>query len=289
MWLIILSKDYKCMAKFRKLFIFLKYNLDLIKKITIKSYLLYLLNLINVLHFFCQQFLLVTKDGIKIFLRPDTSDFTSFSEVFIGNEYNLAFFRNDFSEYEVFNIFDLGANVGAFTLYALSIISCPYKIISVEPDKNNFFLLKKNIRENGLKNVSCLNSAVYSKNKKVFLESKDLFFRDSFKVVESLTNNKRCAEIKAVTLGFLFNKYKIDKLHLLKIDIEGSEFFLLNNENKIFFKKTLIILLEYHLFNDDNEKVDIKNYFEGLNFALVHHQQNSKKQGLMYFKNEAKI
>jgi len=102
-------------------------------------------------------------------------------------------------------VVDAGAHIGTFTLWAAS--QNPWgKIVAVEPNAQFFRYLAENVRVNNLKNVLLEHAAIAREDAgEVFVKS---------------------AGVRAPTVSFasLFQKYQLDKIDLLKMDIEGAEY-----------------------------------------------------------------
>jgi FkbM family methyltransferase len=58
--------------------------------------------------------------------------------------------------------YDLGANLGLFTLLAARLITATGKVFSFEPDPKNAANLRRNIQRNGFTNVTVVESGVWS-------------------------------------------------------------------------------------------------------------------------------
>lgn len=83
-------------------------------------------------------------DGISFFIRPETSDKKSVDEVVLQKGYQrFRPFRFTVEEGETW--IDCGANIGAFTVWALH--SGARRVIAYEPDPDNYEVLKLNMRQ----------------------------------------------------------------------------------------------------------------------------------------------
>lgn len=147
-----------------------------------------------------------------ICLRPDTTDISAFKHVFLRLEYNFK------TNIDPKVIIDGGANIGLSAIYFKNRFPNA-TIIAVEPDKGNFTLLKKNL--SAYENIHLKHSGLW--NKKVSANVIDKYNNGEWGMAieesSSLTNDV----ITTVTIGELIEEFKINKIDLLKLDIEAAE------------------------------------------------------------------
>lgn len=143
-------------------------------------------------------------------------------------------------------IVDLGANEGFYTLMAKA-KSPKARIISVEPNPYAFKLLKKNVKSNKLKGVSIINKAVSSKKGKIDFEvvkgRTAIGATKVYKKYRKLGLEK--IKVDTISLDQLLKNYKLERIDVLKIDVEGSEVEILKS-SKNSFNKIKKIVVEYH-------------------------------------------
>lgn len=157
---------------------------------------------------------------IKMLARGGTADYKEIVAVFSGYEYDL-------SKLPPMNnpvIFDAGAHIGSFTLYALDYYTGknPH-ITSVEPLNENFSYLVKNLSINSSTHaVNAIKKAVGTREGQtgIFVTKS----RDSNKIadINAQPPSKyiRMEHCEVSTPALLAGYQKID---ILKMDIEGSE------------------------------------------------------------------
>ena len=75
--------------------------------------------------------------------------------------------REHFNPKEGDIVVDVGAHVGHYTLISSKRVGQNGKVVAIEADPDNFEMLNRNIKLNGLTNVIPLNYAVYSEVVKV--------------------------------------------------------------------------------------------------------------------------
>jgi FkbM family methyltransferase len=175
--------------------------------------------------------------GRQVFLRRGTSDFHVYKQVLVFHQYDNRKLRNS----PVKTVVDLGANIGLSTLF-LKKCYPEAMVIAVEPDLGNFKQLEKNV--SGFTNVYCLNNAIWSSNKTVELhDTGNGAYGFMIRNIE-IGNEKNV--VRSITMDDIINLYKIEKVDLLKVDIEGSETELFGYESKSWLTKVGCIVIELH-------------------------------------------
>src|SRR3989338_3208429 len=163
-----------------------------------------------------------------------------YEEIFYRNEYFFKSFNNRPM------IFDCGANIGLATVFFKWLY--PESIIyAFEPDPETFILLKKNVRQNKLKNVHLFNTAISNVNVKID------FFIDSKNPGSLIMSSRRermpkdLITVDSITLSSFIQDKKIQRIDFLKIDIEGAEEEAIQDlSNKDQLKKLNKMVIEYH-------------------------------------------
>lgn len=165
----------------------------------------------------------------KLFLRGKTSDVKVFYEVVILNEY--PYIDEDFDL-----IIDAGANVG----YATWVFSERYpnaQIVAIEPENSNMELLKRNTESLG--NIKCIKKGLWS-HKTVLSVADDQVDKYSFRLIDK----KIGRGIETITLNDILNEYPDKNKVLVKMDIEGAEAEVFNNNEWV--NKITYIMIEPH-------------------------------------------
>ena len=113
-------------------------------------------------------------------------------------------------------VVDIGANVGIYTLMAAKLVGKNGMVYAFEPDPDNFKLLEKNVKLNGFTNVRLVNAAVADKTGTL------AFAQDRANPGESHIGNGKL-QVQAVRLADWLKKEKVEKINVIKMDIEGAE------------------------------------------------------------------
>lgn len=118
-------------------------------------------------------------------------------------------------------IVDAGANIGAFTLYALR--QSPHaKVIAIEPFPATFARLSANLERSPLRaRVQLVNAALSSQGGTVTMQDGDI--ASQFRRVVADASNQAGTAVKSCTLPEVFAQAEGD-IDFLKMDIEGGEY-----------------------------------------------------------------
>jgi FkbM family methyltransferase len=146
-------------------------------------------------------------------------------------------------------IFDVGANIGTFTTWMARAFPNG-KIYSFEPQRAVFQMLSGNAAINNLYNVYTHNIGLGKENTKVEFDEPNYFQKNdfgTFSLVENIitekTKNKIVVQIQ--TLDWFLEYYKVPKVHLLKIDVEGMDLDVLTGGYNTIKKHLPVIFIEH--------------------------------------------
>ena len=150
-------------------------------------------------------------------------------------------------------IFDVGANIGCFSVPFAKKVGLNGKVYAFEPQKFIFNVLKKNIKCNELNNVQIFNNAVGSTNTILELNDFDYSQPGNFGGIGLKKNydNSYCAKIKGTKKNkiktlTLNNFLNLKKCNFLKIDVEFMELSVLKGAKDFINKFKPIIWIENH-------------------------------------------
>jgi FkbM family methyltransferase len=156
-----------------------------------------------------------------------------------------AFRKYDYFGYKVTEgsvVVDVGANIGVFAIYA--VMECRAdRVIAFEPHPDNYALLERNVHDNGLTNVTCVNAAVSA-----FTGTATLHVTPANSGGHSLTAppTAESLEVPTLTLDRAAEIYHFGAIDYLKLDCEGAEYAILDSVSPELLAQVDRISMEYH-------------------------------------------
>jgi FkbM family methyltransferase len=167
-----------------------------------------------------------------VYLRDNYSDAAIFRQVFYEEQYK----SERLSKIDASYIIDAGANIGLASIY-FSHAFPKAKILALEPQKDNFDILEKNVQ--AYKNVTPVHAALWGSNETISIKNPESL------AASFMVDADDKSTIPALTVSYLLEKYNCRTIDVLKIDIEGAEkeVFEVNTE---WLKNVNVLIIELH-------------------------------------------
>lgn len=201
------------------------------------------------------------RDGVSLLGRTASLDVRLVNEIWLDRIYDTGLASPIQPDWV---ILDLGANKGYFTVRAAF---KAYKVISVEPNPVSHALCMANITLNGLtEKVRLYQAAVAAQPGQISFsiaeDSACCTILDRPDVTHKIT-------VEALTVPEIIRG--IEKVNLLKMDIEGAELdLLLAPSSEEWLNKVDRIVMEYHpMFYSEQSRVSMVERLESLGFRVV--------------------
>lgn len=196
-------------------------------------------------------------------------------------------------------ILDIGANIGYYSLMASKRIGEKGKIFAFEPVSNTYKKLQDNIYLNNFTNIRSENLAVSNSESEIELFVADEMSTGSSSIAMHVNFSGIKEKVKTIEIDKYCKLNKIEKLDLVKIDVEGCEPMVIEGMNHTMISKKPLILIEvlderlnkinsskeklYELFN----KADYEAY-EIIDNNSLKKISKPKEGGLIVFKHRNK-
>ncbi len=150
---------------------------------------------------------------LPITVRLGTSDLIVFEDIFVKREYDWTFSAAPQL------ILDAGGHIGLSAAY-FAVRYPEATIIAIEPDADNFDLLKVNTAH--FPNVHAIRAALWHESGRISLRDPGLGSW-GFQVAAADKPGPPTDLVRAITIPEIIEEFGLGRIDLLKIDVEGSE------------------------------------------------------------------
>jgi len=209
-------------------------------------------------------------------LRKSSSDYETFYQAIVHSQYNF--------NYKIIPevIIDGGANIGLASI-AFKNLFPNAKIIAIEPDKENFEQLNRNISR--YKDIFTIQAGLWNTNG--FLSVTDKYNIGKWGMVTEEVIENTPGSINTITIEQIMHDYKLDRIDILKLDIETAERELFSSGYASWLPKVKVIIIELHdsitegtarpFFKAINETFEKYRFFQlGENTIIINEDLQSK-------------
>jgi FkbM family methyltransferase len=186
---------------------------------------------------------------------PDDALWGMVTEVLLLDTYERAGIRLGDSRGVVI---DGGAHVGLFALRAAA--HCSH-VIAIEPHPYNFEILQKNLARNGVRNVSAVCKALWTAQNPV-----QLFDGGDSMSPSLLTRGTVSHQVEPVRLDDLVSD--AGRVDLLKLDIEGAEFQVIETAEDDTLRKIGAVVVELHLRGHSEAETEMVERLQSVGFRV---------------------
>ena len=172
--------------------------------------------------------------------------------------------------------FDVGSNMGFYTLWASRFLNISGSIHSFEPDENNFNRLYENLKINNIQKFVTINQVAISDINGILQFSIGLDGENHI-----LSNaNDAFTKVDSLSLDFYCKSNNVNCIDYLKVDVEGFELMVIKGaKNLIEQKRIKIIQLEINktLGNSNTSSEELINTLEEFGYILCKYDVEKKQ------------
>lgn len=215
--------------------------------------------------------ILLSSDSLPFYFRRGTSDFDCFEQIFLSHQYRSPL------QIAPLTIVDAGANIGASVRYFAHTFP-KAQIWAIEPDLTNFELLRRNSKN--LPQTHLIASALWPNKEPVFITDLDA---EKWKFEVSIAPSISASQaLSSLTIPEILSQIPSGRINLLKLDIEGAERELFQENADVWLSKVDVIIIELH----DRFKAGCSNAFYAAICKRPFHQEVMGENIFIYFMPE---
>jgi FkbM family methyltransferase len=160
--------------------------------------------------------------------------------------------------------YDLGANIGLFSLIAARLVGKSGKVFSFEPDPETASRLRRNVERNGFNNITVVEAGIWSVSGPVNFVPADDSSPDR--------GVGRFARVEGAAAGIPIPCIALDEFvlrmpppYLIKCDVEGAEVEVFRGAERLLASRRPLIICETH---PETEGMELKEHFVQLGYTL---------------------
>jgi len=210
---------------------------------------------------------------LKLNIR-DEADQSVMREIFKLREYKVA---EDVIDVSIDPILDIGAHAGFFCLYC-RVLNPEVLIFAVEPLTENIGALNEHLQINNITGVKVIEGAMTGATGK----RKLVVTEDSH---NNFLGEMGTREIQAYGFRDFCKKNKIKEISLLKMDIEGGEYEIIDSLEDKDFAMIPAMILEYHDGERNHKELEEKLRENGFGVQIFP-SKFDKSMGFIFAKNK---
>ncbi len=171
-----------------------------------------------------------------IYLRCDTTDPGTMREVFFDRDYDVE------TDHKIDCIVDAGANIGMTAVYFANKYP-DATTLAIEPEVNNFTLLKKNTAK--YPRIIPIQAALWNHTGLIQLHDPGRGEHGYVTREEQANSDASTHAVPSVTMSDLMSRFSISMIDLFKVDIEGAEKEVFET-SEAWIDKVALIIVELH-------------------------------------------
>ena len=170
-------------------------------------------------------------------------------------------------------ILDIGSNIGYYAILESKLIGSTGKIFSIEPSPQNFKLLQENLEIQDTNNFQIFNLAIGNKNEKLeFLISKKSNWSKIKQESDIIGENDTVITVPVKTLNLFCEDNNLEKINLIRMDVEGYEEKIIEGGKEILRKMKPILMIEIHkMYLGKKRTIKILNELNDLGYTVKYY------------------
>jgi len=169
---------------------------------------------------------------------------------------------------------DVGANAGYFTLIAAACVGDSGRVLSIEPNPSIADQLRVNVERSRLSNIiieqTACSDSVETSIETLYIPDESSLGKASLS--KSNAGSEESVKVRSATLDQLILDHALEKVTLVKIDVEGAELMVLRGMTETLSQLRPIIVLELVpdlLANLGTTKDEVISFLASFSYSTV--------------------
>ncbi|MGC8543622.1 MAG: FkbM family methyltransferase [Vulcanisaeta sp.] len=217
-------------------------------------------------------------DGFRIYVNDEATLSINVVDHYVRREY---MWHDNYIPRRGWIVVDAGAYVGIYTLWASKLVGDSGFVIAFEPNPLAYAWLIRNIEVNNARNIRALPYALGDETTYATLHIAKENIEASSLIPNHITNNPsgnytiiNAFKVPVITLDFIISRSGlfigrgIDRIDLVKIDVEGYEMRVLMGSEKL-LGRGLIERFVIEVHKDQVRTIDVINYLSDYGYRPV--------------------
>lgn len=169
-------------------------------------------------------------------------------------------------------VIDIGAGIGTEVCYFVDQVGNTGKVFNLEASPSSFRILSLHTQKNGLTNVHNANLAISNSNEPIWMEEGDNY------VVNAVNKDARGVQVEATTLDQFITDHQLDRIALLKVNIEGAEYDMMDGMDKTIDRIDNVAISCHDFLYGGGTKIQDKvvGYLEKHGFEIYYEDAGNK-------------
>ena len=182
-----------------------------------------------------------TRAGLVVWCRARTSDVIEAVAVLGGVEYPPHLATLDDGAFVV----DAGANIGSFVLLLQSLNrAITFRGVAIEPFEDSLVLLQRNLAANDVSGIDVVHGVVSDNDGSARIRI------DVDPDVVHISDRGFGVEVPSFRLSTYCAAHDVRRIDLLKIDVEGAEYRIIEADYELLSTRVARAMIEYHEIDD---------------------------------------
>jgi FkbM family methyltransferase len=214
--------------------------------------------------------------GRKAIFFPDSREsmWLAYNHVMDWNEF--AFMTSFLRAADI--ALDVGANIGVYALWLSNCIDRSGRIIAFEPDPENFRRLNEQLKLNCLDWIKTERLALAATDGVVrFSQGEDM---ENHLVLDPVIKRHRTSdiEVRCLSMATYCSEQNLERIHFLKIDVEGAELFVLQGASELLRNKIIDVIqfeVNEQVKNFGCHRNDVWDFLNAFGYSVFRYESDT--------------